>query len=238
MTQSVLDQFAAAANTVGLPLTSHQLDLFAAYAEELTIWNQRINLTALHTAEEIYIRHFLDSLTCALHWGTTPKNLIDVGTGAGFPGIPLKILRPGMQLTLVESVTKKARFLEHIVSTFGLQDVQVVPLRAEEIGNNSAHRERYDVAVARAVADLRILAEYLLPLVRVGGRMLAPKGAAAANEAESARNALHLLGGKAAQLAPVKLPGRDAHTMIVIEKRRPTPRRFPRQNGIPSRKPL
>lgn len=222
----------------GLPLTPAQLDQFAAYTSTLQSWNERVNLTAITDAEGIAVRHFLDSLCCARCWGEPPATLIDIGSGAGFPGVPLKILHPSLHLTLVESVGKKAAFLQHIVGLLGLNDVTILTQRAEAVGRDPQHRERYDVATARAVAELRILAEYGLPLVRLGGRLLAPKGADVAQEVAAAQRALTLLGGELLAVAPIALPGVDPRTLVVIAKVSPTPPAYPRAAGIPARRPL
>jgi len=222
----------------GLALDRRQLDQFVAYASELRRWNERVNLTAITDEREIVTRHFLDSLRCALSWGVSPHNLVDVGTGAGFPGLPLKILRPKLRLTLVESVEKKAAFLQHITAELGLSDVAVVVARAEAAGRDAAHRERYDVATARAVAELRVLAEYCLPLCRVGGRFLAPKGGQIEREIADAQAAISRLGGRLASVEAVDLPEVERRTLVVVEKVAPTPEQYPRAVGIPSKRPL
>ena len=158
-------------------ITGRQVMSLITYEKELIEWNQKFNLTAIRDVESIRVKHFLDSFSCVLAWqGNPPHNLIDVGTGAGFPGLALKILYPNMKLTLVESVGKKAMFCQHIVSVLGLEHVNVVQARAEDLGHNSQHREKYDWAVARAVANLSVLSEYLLPLIGRNGMMLAQKG--------------------------------------------------------------
>jgi 16S rRNA (guanine527-N7)-methyltransferase len=229
---------ATTAATWGLRLDQRQLDQFAIYAAELRRWNERVNLTAITDDYEITVRHFLDSLRCALSWGTAPNSLIDVGAGAGFPGLPLKILRPALRLTLVESVEKKAAFLRHIAAELSLSDVSVVVGRAEIVGRAGAHREQYDVAVARAVAELRVLTEYCLPLCRVGGRFMAPKGAQIASELAYAQKAIDRLGGRIIALEDVDLPGIERRTLVVIEKIAPTPPQYPRGVGIPAKRPL
>ncbi|NJM05075.1 16S rRNA (guanine(527)-N(7))-methyltransferase RsmG [Candidatus Gracilibacteria bacterium] len=226
------------ATSWGLALTDDQLARFAQYAHELLLCNEKINLTAITEPEAIYRRHFLDSLSCARFWGDTPIRLIDIGSGAGFPGIPLKILRPELHLTLVESVGKKAAFLEHITRMLYLDHVRILSARAEEVGRDSQHREHYDVAVVRAVADLRVLAEYCLPLVRVGGRMLAPKSLAAHAEIDAANSAIQLLGGNAPYLENVTIPGLETRLMVVVTKALPTPAAYPRAVGVPAKKPL
>lgn len=222
----------------GLPLSAAQLAQFATYAAELQHWNQRINLTAITDPTQIVLRHFLDSLACACHWGDTPRSLVDIGSGAGFPGIPLKLACGHLHLTLIESVGKKATFLQHIVDTLGLQDVSIVQARAEAVGRDPQQRERYDVATARAVSSLRVLAEYALPLLRIEGRLLAPKGASIDEELQEAAPALARLGGRIQASAPVRLPALEDRTMVVIVKTTATPAAYPRAVGVPARRPL
>ncbi|HEU4325118.1 MAG TPA: 16S rRNA (guanine(527)-N(7))-methyltransferase RsmG [Roseiflexaceae bacterium] len=222
----------------GLALSGAQIDQFQTYARELQDWNTRVNLTAITTTEGIVVRHFLDSLRCAQSWGTSPGSLIDIGTGAGFPGLPLKLLRPELRLTLVESIEKKAAFLRHMVALLGLHEVEVLPARAEALGRDPQWRERYDVAVGRAVADLRVLAEYCLPLCRVGGRFLAPKGGEVAAELDEAKAAIHALGGGDPLLEPVRLPETEPRSLVVVPKVAPTPPQYPRAIGVPARRPL
>jgi 16S rRNA (guanine527-N7)-methyltransferase len=234
----VLSQYVR--SQLGLRLSPSQQAILALYERELMDWNTRFNLTAIRDPEEVHIKHFLDSLTCLLAMRDTPLGrLIDIGTGAGFPGIPLKIMLPRVQLTLVESVGKKAEFCRHVVNILDLQGVEVIQQRAETIGQDPAHRERYDWAVARAVAILPVLAEYLLPLVRVGGSMLAMKGESGPAEAHSAEHAIKLLGGHLRQLLPVTLPGvAEERYLVVIDKVAATPAAYPRKVGIPAKRPL
>ncbi|NUM48883.1 MAG: 16S rRNA (guanine(527)-N(7))-methyltransferase RsmG [Anaerolineales bacterium] len=223
----------------GLGLTPTQQRAFVQYANLLQTWNQKFNLTAIRDPDEIWHKHFLDSLTCLRAMRGTPlQRVIDVGTGAGFPGLVLKIACPEIHLTLVEAVAKKAAFCAEVVHTLGLDHVEIQTARAEALAQAPAHREQYDWAVARAVAPLSVLAEYLLPFVKVGGKMLAQKGQESAQEVKQAENALSTLGGELEQVLPVPLPGGEAHTLIVIAKVRPTPDRFPRRVGIPAKRPL
>ena len=221
-------------------ITERQVASLIKYEKELLEWNQKFNLTAIRDAESIRTKHFLDSFSCALAWkGSPPNHIIDVGTGAGFPGIPLKILYPNLKLTLVESVRKKAMFCQHIVSVLGLDNVDIIQVRAEDIGQDVKHREKYDWAVARAVANLNVLSEYLLPLVEIGGSMLAQKGESAPAEAQSAEGAMRLLGGKLKQLIPVNLPGvADDRYLVIVDKVAATPPKYPRKPGIAAKTPL
>jgi 16S rRNA (guanine527-N7)-methyltransferase len=224
----------------GIQLNANQAAALTVYEQELLEWNGKFNLTAIRDTEGIRTKHFLDSMSCALAWrDQPPRSLVDVGTGAGFPGLVLKILYPGMALTLVESVGKKASFCQHMVEKLALEEVTVLTARAEEAGQMPRHREKYDWAVARAVANLPVLAELLLPLVRVGGAMLAQKGEGAPAETQSAEKALKLLGGSLRQLIPVALPGVvEERTLVVVDKVAATPPAYPRRAGVPAKKPL
>jgi 16S rRNA (guanine527-N7)-methyltransferase len=221
-------------------LTGRQVMALVAYERELLDWNQKFNLTAIKDAESIRTKHFLDSFSCVMAWSANPpRRLIDVGTGAGFPGLPIKILYPSMQVTLVESVGKKAMFCEHVIRMIGLENVNIIKARVEDIGQKPEHRENYDCAVARAVANMNILSEYLLPLVRIGGFMLAQKGESGPAEAQSAEKAMKLLGGKIHQVIQVNLPGvPDDRYLVIVNKSHATPLQFPRKAGMPSKQPL
>ncbi len=230
--------FSDTAAAWGLPLSEAQLAQFARYADELRAYNAHTNLTAITAPADIYVRHFLDSLSLALHWGEAPDSLVDIGTGGGFPGLPLKILRPELELLLIDSVAKKTAFVSHVAELLGLQGVRVVTGRAEELGRDPRERERHAVVTARAVADLRVLAEYGLPLLRVGGRLLAPKGAGAREEAAAATGAIERLGGQLLAVEPVVLPGVEPRSVVVIAKVAATDPRYPRAVGVPARRPL
>jgi 16S rRNA (guanine527-N7)-methyltransferase len=230
----------AAKQLFGIHLTGRQMVALVTFERELLAWNQKYNLTAVRDPEGIRVKHFLDSFSCVLAWKENPpKHLVDVGTGAGFPGIPLKILYPSMQLTLVESVGKKTAFCRHMVETLKLEEVAVITARAEELGQLPAHRETYDWTVARAVANLSVLAEYLLPLARIGGAMLAQKGQAGPAEAHKAEKAFSLLGGRMRQLIPLTLPGVvEERYLVIVDKVAATPPQYPRKTGTPAKKPL
>ena len=240
MDAAAREEFAGWAAALGAPLSPAQLAQFAAYEALLLAWNERIALTAIREPRQLRIRHFLDALSCAAATGPLDgRRLIDVGSGAGLPGLPLKILYPDLRLTLVDSVAKKARFVELVAAELGLSDVTVIADRAEVLGQDAAHREGYDWATARAVAELRVLVELLLPLVRVGGRALAQKGDSAAEELTAAAPAIAALGGGASQLIPVRLPETEAtHTLITIDKAAATDPRYPRRVGVPAKRPL
>jgi 16S rRNA (guanine527-N7)-methyltransferase len=236
-----MDEFIANARSLlGIQISSAQQRAFGIYERELLEWNTRFNLTAIDNPKQVRGKHFLDSLTCLLAMRGTPiDQIIDVGSGAGFPGIPLKIICPSMKLTLVESIGKKASFCRHIVDTLELSNVEIDQVRAESIGVDQNHRQGYDWALARAVADLPILVEYLLPLVRLGGYALAMKGEGAPAEAHRAEPAIKLLGGQLQKIIPVTLPGIEHQRfLVVIAKIAATPDRYPRRIGIPAKRPL
>ncbi len=231
----------AAKSDFGIELSAKQRAQFQTYLDELLEWNQKFNLTAIRDVEGIEIKHFLDSLSVvqALPKGGKPKAMIDIGTGAGFPGIPLKILYPEAKLTLVESIKKKAGFCEQLAEKLALSDVIVSTARAEEIGQDKLHREQYDLVLARAVAKMPILVEFLLPLATLGGLVVMQKGSSAKEEAEESKNAIRLMGGKMLDLFQVELPGlEDERFMVVLEKIKATPSEFPRRVGIPAKSPI
>ncbi len=237
---TLLSRLDAGARVLGLNLDACQLAACGDYLALLLDWNQRFNLTAIEDPVAIIDKHFLDSLSCAGaidFAGIT--SLIDVGTGAGFPGLVLKIAFPHLRVLLVDSVEKRLRFLHRVVEALHLNDVTTLHARAEEAGRNPACRERFDVAVARAVARLNTLAEYCLPLVRVGGSFLAQKGPEVREEVAEARRALRILGGGEPRVHSLVLPlttmGRG---LVVVPKIAPTPRDFPRLPGTPKRHPL
>jgi len=229
-----------ASDLLGVTLTIHQIEAFQWYANELRSWNQRYNLTAITDPDEINIKHFIDSLSCLqVERFRPPGNVIDVGTGAGFPGIPLKIVYPQFKMTLVESIGKKMEFCRHVISSLGLDGVDFVQARAENLGKNAQHRERYDWAIARAVAILPVLLEYLLPFIKLGGSAIVQKGETGPAEAHSAEKALSVLGGEIKQILPVELPRvAEPRYLIVVDKVACTPEKYPRKPGIPAKRPL
>lgn len=233
-----MEKLIAGAAKLGLFLTSLQVERFQRYYDELVGWNRRVNLTAIVDYEEVQVKHFLDSLTVAPLIDESCR-LLDVGTGAGFPGIPLKILFPDIALTLVESVKKKAAFLDHLVDCLGLDGVEVIAERAEVMAHDERYRERYDVVVSRGVADLATLAELTLPFCVVGGLFIAMKKGDIENEVMAADNAIHTLGGRLREERRVELKelGED-RVLVVVDKLASTPGRYPRRAGIPKKRPL
>ncbi len=236
-----------AAEGLGLPVRPEHLPLFSRYFKLLVEWNARFNLTAVTDEESVPVRHFADSLTCLLGVPSLVEaarqgsacRLVDVGAGAGFPGLPIKVVWPQASLTLLESVGKKCAFLEEVTRDLGLAGVQVVNTRAEDAGQDPAHRERYDVVLARAVADLPVLAEYCLPLARRQGVVIAQKGDDVAEEVGRAGHAIGVLGGRLERVRQVEVPGTALpRSLVVIRKETLTPPQYPRRAGLPARRPL
>jgi 16S rRNA (guanine527-N7)-methyltransferase len=226
---------------LGLSLSPAQLHAFEIYSQELITWNRRFNLTRISDPEQIVVKHFLDSLSVyqALTDLTTDFSMVDVGAGAGFPGIPLKIALAEIELTLLEATVKKSTFLQHVLDLLRLARAVVLTARAEEAGQDPVHRERYDVAVARAVATIPVLAEYTLPLIRPGGLVVAQKGLHPAAEVDDAAQALRTLGGELVGIKPVQVPGLSgARHLVIIQKTGSTPKKYPRRSGVPAGKPI
>lgn len=224
----------------GLALSDRQLGQFAAFAALLGEWSEHTNLVAASTLPDLTRRHLLDSLALATAWEAPgpPGSMADIGAGGGFPGLPLAILWPATQVTLIESIGKKAAFLRQAAERLGLERVAVVSRRAEEVGRLPAHRERYQLVTARAVTRLAPLAEYCLPLCALGGLWFAPKGADVDAELAEARPAIRILGGAIREAFDVQVPGAPARSLIVVAKASPTPAAYPRAIGVPSRQPL
>ncbi len=233
--------------TMGVSLSLEQTDLFEIYYRRLIDWNQHLNLTTVTEYQQVQIKHFLDSLSClplldavvsSRGWKPSPR-LLDIGSGAGFPGLPLKIARPRWNITLLDSSGKKIAFLAHLIGRLGLQGVMGTKGRAEDMGRDPQHRETYNIVVARAVAELPILMEYALPLCQVGGVFLAMKGKDVAQELKESELALKELGGRLLQARAINLPTLDSpRHLILIEKLSHTSARYPRRPGIPSKRPL
>ena len=223
----------------GFELAAPQLEQFRQYADLLVEWNKKMNLTAITEPGEIITKHFIDSLY-GLPYLPNGGTLIDVGTGAGFPGIPLKIARPDLSLTLLDSLNKRLTFLNEVIRELALPDVKTVHTRAEEGAvKKSPLREKFDVATSRAVAQLNALAEYCLPYVKVGGVFLAYKGGDVEEECKNAKNAVKTLGGDIRDIVSYTIPTTDiTHTLVVIEKIKETADIYPRQQGKISKKPL
>lgn len=221
-------------------LTEKQKSQFKLFLDEFVKTNSHTNLSAIREPEDILQKHFLDAVSCVpILKRFQPKSLIDVGTGGGMPGIPLKILFPEMQVCLADSVQRKTAFLSDVVEKMEWNDVDVLTERAELIGRMEDYREKYDLVIARALAAMPTLVEYLLPLVKVGGHMIAQKGNSAFDETEAARNGIELLGGNLIGIEEINLPGIDEkHYFVIVEKISTTDGKYPRRVGIPSKRPL
>ena len=234
----ILEKLKEYAAGFGIALSAEQLQAFKIYEELLLEWNQKINLTAITAHEEIIVKHFLDSLL--LLSAAKPQqgtSIIDVGTGAGFPGIPAKIVRPDIDLTLLDSLQKRVRFLQEVSDALGQKNT-LLHGRAEEIGRSASNRGKYDLASARAVASLPVLCEYCLPLLKVGGVFAALKGWDVEEEAAQAKPALQKLGGELAEICKYELPGENRRSIVLIQKRSQTPPRFPRISAKIAKEPL
>ena len=225
---------------VGHQLTAPQREGFRWYSEALLEWNERFNLTAITDSESIEIKHFLDSLTCLTVEGFRPPGrVVDVGSGAGFPGIPIAMLYPPFEMTLIESVGKKVRFCQYVVEQLELKNVTLVNDRAEKLGQAAAYRESFDWGLARAVAIAPVVLEYTLPLIRVGGRVILQKGETGVAEMQQAENALNVLGGEVEQIEHVELPGvAEPRHIITVRKVAATPPKYPRRPGMAAKRPL
>lgn len=232
--------FLAAAAGLGVSLTDAQVDGLRTYHRELADWSRRVNLTALTEYPDVLTRHFLDSLTVLpVLRRHGARRIVDVGTGAGFPGLPLAIACPDIEVTLIDSVGKKTAFCEHVAARLRLTNASVLTERAENLGQNPRHRAQYDAAVSRAVDRLATLAEYLLPLSRVGGLAVVMKKGDLGQELAEANKAIVELGGEPAEVLSVTAPElQDGRVLIVIQKRSETPVRYPRRAGMPRKRPL
>lgn len=240
-----MEQLIRGAETFGLRLEAEQVEAFRAYRDELIAWSARFNLTTVTDPEQIEARHFLDSLSvlqaeeAQQALAAPAARAIDVGSGAGLPGIPLAIAFPQVQMTLLEATGKKVDFLRYVTGRLSLERVTAVHGRAEDLGHDPAHREQYNLALARAVAALPVVAEYALPFCRPEGWLVAQRGPDGDAEARAAVRAIGLLGGALLRVERVRVPGLPTGpTLVVIRKERPTPGAYPRRAGMPSKRPL
>ena len=237
-----MNQFVNDLKEWNIVLSDEQLNLFERYKDLLLEWNEKINLTAITDIDEIYKKHFLDSLSlvkCIDNLGDVPYTLLDMGTGAGFPGIPLKIAFPNLNITLADSLNKRIDFLNIVIDELKLKDIKALHARAEELGHDSDYRENYDLVVSRAVANLSVLSEYCIPFVKVDGLFVSYKSGNSSEEISSSKNAVGMLGGKIINTVDFILPGSDfSRSNVCIKKIKHTEERFPRKAGTPTKKPL
>lgn len=223
-----------------IPFSSEQQEQFVTYYKMLVEKNKVMNLTAITEFDEVLDKHFLDSIALARYVDlTTSISLIDLGTGAGFPGMPLKIMFPNLKVTLADSLNKRIVFLDEVIAELGLTDIQTVHARAEDLAHNSDYREQYDYCVSRAVANLSSLSEYCLPFVRIGGTFISYKSGEIEEELAAAKKAIFLLGGQFDQVIPFQLEGTDlGRSFVLIKKDKKTAKTYPRKSGMPTKKPL
>ncbi len=225
------------AKQIDIELSNEQIDKFFTYKDLLKEWNEKINLTAIVDDEEILLKHFIDSLTIEKYI-TENSSIIDVGTGAGFPGIPLKIVREDIELTLLDSLNKRINFLNEVIDANNLKNVCCIHGRAEDVSRETSMRESFDYATARAVANLSTLSELCLPFVKIGGKFICMKGNNI-DEVEEAKRAIEVLGGKIVNIEKLLLPNSDIErNIIIIEKVKQTPKQYPRKAGIPAKEPI
>jgi len=233
-------QFEKNLDFFGLKLSEKQIDQFMTYYEMLSEWNKVMNLTAVTEFDDVMKKHFIDSISlCKVYDVSRNVSVIDVGTGAGFPGLALKIAFPELRITLLDSLNKRINFLNAVIEQLGLKNVETIHGRAEDFARQEKLREAFDLCVSRAVANLSTLSEYCLPFVRIGGEFISYKSEKISEEIEAAENAIHILGGKIKDQVLFVLPDSDIHrNLFIISKERNTPKKYPRKAGLPGKEPL
>ena len=225
---------------LGFPLTDRQKEQYERYFELLVEWNEKINLTAITEKDEVYLKHFYDSIAPILQGliENQPIRLLDIGAGAGFPSLPMKILFPELDVTIIDSLNKRINFLHLLAEELGLSGVHFYHGRAEDFAQDKAFRAQFDIVTARAVARMQVLSELTIPYLKVGGRLLALKASNAPEELEEAKNALNLLFSKVEDNLQYELPNGDPRSITVVEKKKETPNKYPRKAGMPNKRPL
>ncbi|MBI0033703.1 16S rRNA (guanine(527)-N(7))-methyltransferase RsmG [Lactobacillus sp. M0396] len=236
------EQFVQELSKRNFKLNENQINQFNQYFTSLIETNKKVNLTRITEKDDVYLKHFFDSITPLFTFGeifTKSQTLCDVGAGAGFPSIPLKIVVPELRVTIVDSLGKRLKFLQELVTQLDLKNVALVHGRAEDVGQNKQYREQFDIVTARAVANMAVLSEYCLPLVKKNGNFIALKGPKAEDELNSSQKALKTLGGKTTAVKELQLPhSSEDRTLILVKKVQATPKKYPRQAGTPHRKPI
>ena len=223
---------------VKIEFTEEQLKKFYTYMNLLIEWNEKMNLTAIIEPKEIILKHFIDSLTI-LKYVEKNKKMIDIGTGAGFPGIPIKIMNEDIDITLLDSLNKRINFLNEVIQALNLEKIETVHSRIEDFGRSKKYRETYDIVTSRAVANLATLSEYMLPMAKEGGCCICMKGAEVEEEILNSKNAIKILGGNICKIEKFTLPQSDnKRNIVVIDKIKITPSKYPRKPGMPSKEPL
>ena len=225
---------------LGIELNENKKEQFIKYKDLLKEWNEKINITAITDDKEIYTKHFLDSLSPIItNLFNGDEKIIDIGTGGGFPGLPLKIYNNNLNVTLLDSLNKRIIFLNEVIKSLNLENIQAIHGRAEELGRTEDYREKYNICISRAVASLNTLSEYCIPFVKVGGYFISMKGPDVEEELKEAEKAINILGGKIIKTEKIKIPETDIiHSLIIIEKIKSTPTKYPRGAGKPKKKPL
>lgn len=224
----------------GLELNDRQKKQFHRYFQLLVEWNEKINLTAITAEDEVYLKHFYDSLAPILQGYVLnePISLLDIGAGAGFPSLPMKILFPQLEVTIIDSLNKRIQFLHLLAEDLGLEGVHFYHGRAEDFAQDKQFRARFDLVTARAVARMQVLSELTIPFLKVGGRLIALKASSAEDELHQAKNALNLLFAKVLDNVDYQLPNGDPRTLTIVEKKKETPNKYPRKAGVPNKRPL
>lgn len=232
------DELIIQAKKIDVILDEEQIQKFYKYMELLLEWNEKINLTAIVEPRDVILKHFVDSLTICKELQKN-KTLADIGTGAGFPGIPVKILRPDLDITLIDSLNKRVNFLTMVIEALKLEKIIALHGRIEDFGKNKKYREKFDYVTSRAVANLSVLSEYVLPLVKIGGKCICMKGSNVEEEVEESKKAINILGGKIEKIDTFFLADTDMGRNIVsIKKQKGTPNKYPRKAGIPAKEPI
>lgn len=234
------DLFLQGIKELGLEITSYQEEQFFKYYEMLIETNKVMNLTAITERDEVIVKHFIDSLLIAKSIDMNKfESLIDVGTGAGFPGLPIKIMFPHLKVTLLDSLNKRLKFLNNVIEELKLEDIETVHGRAEDIGHNKDYRENFDMCVSRAVANLSTLSEYCMPFIKIGGKFISYKSSISSEEISNSEKAINVLGGEMISKETLELPCSDMErTMVVINKVKPVSKKYPRKAGTPSKEPI